>query len=98
MADHPYDTTDSAADAAILAAIASSMLDKAVPADTMLVGEVGLVGELRAVSHPRLRLKEASRHGFRRVFGPASMAEDPPPGVAVISARTVPELLDRLFG
>lgn len=86
-----------AADLAILGAIASSMLDLPVPSDVVLIGEVGLVGEIRAVSHPGLRLKEAARHGFRRVFGPKSLAADPPSGLEVIGARTVRELLDALF-
>ncbi|TNE87086.1 MAG: DNA repair protein RadA [Deltaproteobacteria bacterium] len=87
-----------AADLAILAAASSSLLDLAVPDDVVLIGEVGLVGEVRAVSHPQLRLKEAARHGFRRVFGPRSLAAEAPEGVHVIGVRTVRELLDQLFG
>jgi DNA repair protein RadA/Sms len=90
--------SEPAADLGILAAAASSLLDLAVPDDVVLIGEVGLVGEVRAVSHPQLRLKEASRHGFRRVFGPRALAEEAPPGLEVHGVRTVRELLDQLFG
>lgn len=90
--------SEPAADLAILAATASSLLDLAVPEDVALIGEVGLVGEIRAVSHPQLRLKEAARHGFRRVFGPQSLAKEPPAGLEVIGLRTVRDLLAQLFG
>ncbi len=86
-----------AADLALVAALASSLSDVAVRSDTVLFGEVGLVGEIRAVSHPQLRLKEAARHGFRRAIVPAGNAVEPPPGIEVMGVRTMAEVLQALF-
>ncbi len=88
--------TEPAADLGAVAAIHSSFAERPIAADTMLFGEVGLVGEVRAVSHPVPRLKEAARHGFRRVFAPRSCVADAPPGLEVIGIRSVRELLQRL--
>ncbi|MEZ4237095.1 MAG: AAA family ATPase [Myxococcota bacterium] len=79
-----------AADVAVVAAVASSLLDKPLPDRTAWFGEVGLVGEVRAVSHPALRLREAARHGFHTVVAPARVAEgDAPAGLQVVGVRTV---------
>lgn len=85
-----------AADLGIAAAIASSLYNRAPPPDVAWFGEVGLAGEVRSVSHPALRLREAARHGFRRVIAPARCAADAPPGVEVIGVRTVREALEPL--
>jgi DNA repair protein RadA/Sms len=60
-----------AADAGILAAIASSF--RGIPADhgTVVFGEVGLTGEIRAVVNPEKRIREAAKLGFRRCLIPA---------------------------
>jgi DNA repair protein RadA/Sms len=86
-----------AADLGIALALASSYIDRALPSDVLVFGEIGLVGEVRAVSHPGMRLKEAARHGFRRVVGPASIAKDAPAGLDVIGVKTVREALERLL-
>jgi DNA repair protein RadA/Sms len=86
-----------AADLAMVAAIASSWRDRPVRTDTLVFGEVGLVGEVRAVSQPGLRLKEAARHGFRRIVAPATVAKDAPQGVEIVGVRTVREALEALF-
>jgi DNA repair protein RadA/Sms len=85
-----------ATDLGIIAAIASSFLERPLPEDVALFGEVGLVGEVRAVSHPLQRLREARRHGFRRVIAPARVAADAPEGVEVVGVRTVGEVLSSL--
>jgi DNA repair protein RadA/Sms len=59
-----------AADLGIALAIASSRLDRAVPADTAAVGEIGLGGEVRRVAGLDVRLAEAARLGFRRLLVP----------------------------
>ncbi len=59
-----------AADLALAAAIASSVQDRPVQADLVLIGEVGLAGELRAVSQTAARLREAAQLGFRRAVIP----------------------------
>ena len=86
-----------AADLGILAAIVGSIRDKPVRTDTLVFGEVGLVGEVRAVSHPGLRLREAARHGFRRVVGPAAAFRDAQIPIEAIPVRTVKEALGAIF-
>ncbi len=87
-----------AADLAMAAAVASSVLDKPLPPDLAIFGEIGLVGEVRGVSHGQIRLKEAARHGFRRVLAPARVAEDAPAGLEVLGVRTVREALQWIRG
>jgi DNA repair protein RadA/Sms len=60
--------TEPAVDLGVALALSSSLLDRAVPADTLIFGEVGLTGEVRAVSQPELRLKEGHKLGFRRAL------------------------------
>lgn len=88
--------TEPAADLAILAALASTTLDKPLPDDTIILGEVGLVGEVRAVSHPALRLREAARQGFRRAVVPQSCVEHAPPGLQTTGVKRVTDALDAL--
>jgi len=57
---------DPGADLAILTALASSLRERPIPHDTLIVGEVGLTGEIRRVSDLEARLREAARHGFKR--------------------------------
>ena len=59
-----------AADLAVAAALISSLTGVPVPADAVLFGEIGLSGEVRAVSHTDLRLKEAAKLGFTSALMP----------------------------
>ena len=59
-----------AVDAAVAMAIMSSMKDVPVPKDLIVMGEIGLSGELRAVSYPGQRAKEAYRLGFTKIAVP----------------------------
>lgn len=85
-----------AADLAVAAAIASSVWDRPLRADCVLIGEVGLSGELRAVPHTAARLKEAAALGFKSVVLPKRLrgGEPLPEGIAVHEARTLREALD----
>ncbi len=89
---------DPAADLATVAALASSFRDRALPARTLVLGEVGLAGEVRAVSQPEIRLAEAARLGFERALVPAANARhlEAPRGIAVEGIETVAEALDRI--
>ena len=89
---------DPAADLATIAALASSFRDRAIPARTLVLGEVGLAGEVRAVSQPEIRLAEAARLGFTRALLPAANARhcEAPKGIALEGIGTVAEALDRL--
>ena len=59
-----------AADLGIVLAAASSYLDRPVPGDLLILGEVGLTGEVRAVTGLETRLKEAAALGFRAAMVP----------------------------
>lgn len=61
-----------AADLALVAALASSLSDRPLPPDLVLIGEVGLSGELRSVAQLDARLAEAAKLGFRRAIIPKS--------------------------
>jgi DNA repair protein RadA/Sms len=82
-----------AADLALCMAIASSLVDVPLDPDTLFLGEVGLVGEIRAVPHPVARLREAARHGFRRAVVPPSAAREAPPGLEIVAVRTIRDAL-----
>ena len=59
-----------AADLAVAAALVSAATDCAVPPETVVFGEIGLSGEIRAVSQSEARLKEAAKLGFTRALTP----------------------------
>jgi len=88
-----------AADLAIGIAIASSLLDKPVPADVAIVGEVGLSGELRAVGHVESRMNEAAKLGFKRILLPRRLRNDEtaPKGLEVVHARSIAEAMHHLM-
>ncbi len=90
---------DPAADLACVAALASSFRDRALDARTLVLGEVGLAGEVRAVVQADARIAEAARLGFARAVVPAGNARhaEIPPGLEIDSVETVAETLERLF-
>jgi DNA repair protein RadA/Sms len=86
-----------AADLAIAIAIASSVRDRPVHADMAMVGEIGLSGELRAVSQLDSRLKEAAKLGFKRCIVPRSSRKrlgEIPAGLEVIACASLSDALD----
>jgi DNA repair protein RadA/Sms len=87
--------TEPAADLGIALALVSAASGRAVPADLVAVGEVGLGGELRLVPHTARRLAEAGRLGFGRALVPAS-APAGPDGLEVIRAGSVAEAIAAL--
>ncbi|MCD6109687.1 DNA repair protein RadA [bacterium] len=66
---------DPSCDLGVLMAIASSFLQKTIPSDTCYIGEVGLSGEIRAVSQLDKRVKEAKKLGFKNVVTPAQVKD-----------------------
>ncbi len=86
-----------AADLAVAAAITSSMRDQPVKADTVLIGEVGLSGELRMVSQMPTRLREAAKLGFRTAIVPKRIrkGEPWPKGIEVVETRSLREALEK---
>ncbi len=86
-----------AADLAVAIAIASSSRDLPVHADMAFVGEVGLSGELRAVSQLEARLKEAAKLGFKRCVVSLPIGRrkpEYPAGLKVIECRNLQDALD----
>jgi DNA repair protein RadA/Sms len=88
-----------AADLAVVAAVASSLRNRAIPSDIVVFGEVGLAGEVRTIAQAALRAREASQLGFRRCLMPdRSLAPaDAPAGLEIVGVRTVGEALDALM-
>ena len=86
-----------AADLSVAVAIASSVRDRPVFADMAFIGEIGLSGELRAVSQLELRLREAAKLGFKRCVVPRTSSRQTinvPDGLEVIHCRTLVDALD----
>jgi DNA repair protein RadA/Sms len=85
-----------AADLAVAAAIASSARNAPVRADTVLIGEVGLSGELRMVGQMPARLREAVSLGFKTAVVPRRMrgGEAWPSGIKVLEARSLHQALE----
>jgi DNA repair protein RadA/Sms len=88
-----------AADLGIVAAVASSFRNIPISEQTIVFGEVGLAGEVRATSHANVRLREAVRMGFKRVVMPqnnlSGLEEDD--RVEIIGVRSVVDALEALF-
>jgi DNA repair protein RadA/Sms len=84
-----------AADLAIAAAIASSMNDLPLRADTVLIGEIGLAGELRMPGQMGARLREAARLGFKTAIVPSRLrkGEPWPKGLEVVEMRSAAQAL-----
>lgn len=85
-----------ASDLAMALALASSYVDKPLPADIIMVGEIGLSGEIRAVSQLALRLNEASKIGFKRAIIPRSRrnVDGLPKNIELLPARNVLEVMN----
>jgi len=98
-----------ASDLSVLAAIASSVRNRAIPATTAMFGEVGLAGEVRGVTQAALRLREAAQMGFRRCILPeanidpdlraktSQIAGTDGIDLELLGVRTVGEALDALL-
>ena len=63
--------TEPACDLAVASAVVSALLQKPMPADMVIFGEIGLSGEIRNVPQPDLRIKEASKLGFEKALVPS---------------------------
>jgi len=88
-----------AVDMGIVSAIASSFLDKPIPEGNVLMGEVGLTGEVRAISHVEIRVAEVKKMGFTKCFVPKSnlkrMTEIT--GIEIFGVKSVIEAIEELF-
>ncbi len=84
-----------AADLGVALAIASSLRDAPVDPELAVMGEVGLSGEVRGVSHLEQRLREAGKLGFKRCLVPYSSKVPRVPELEVLTARSLEEALDK---
>ena len=84
------------ADLPVVLAIASSYRDIPIPNDLVAVGEIGLTGEIRSVSHMNQRLQEVARLGFKKCIIPRNGAEklDIPSGLSVFRVRNLREAIE----
>ncbi len=87
------------ADLSVLLAIASSYLNKPLPDDMAVIGEVGLTGEIRSVSHINQRLAEVARLGFNICVIPDSASEKLviPGNLKVIKVKNIREAVSEVL-
>lgn len=89
-----------ACDLGVIASIAGSFKNQPVDPDTVVIGEVGLTGEVRPVSQAEKRIMEAKRLGFKRCLVPSGNKSSPAEstdGIELLYAATVEEALGFLF-
>jgi DNA repair protein RadA/Sms len=91
--------TEPAMDMAIVAAVASSFLDKAISDNTVVLGEIGLTGEVRAIGQADTRIAESRKMGFSRCLLPKSNLRRLPDidGIDIVGVKTVSDVADKLF-
>ena len=84
------------ADLSVVLAVASSYRDQAIPDDLVAIGEVGLTGEIRSVSHMNQRLQEISRLGFKKCIIPRGGAEklEIPKGLEIYRVKNIHEAIE----
>ncbi|MCH7722877.1 MAG: DNA repair protein RadA [Bacteroidetes bacterium] len=89
-----------AVDLAVCCSIASSLFDKAINNKTVVVGEVGLGGEIRTVNNIEKRIQEAERLGFKRVIVPAgnSSGISSTPKIEITSVENLTDAIKILLG
>ena len=85
-----------AADLAVAAAITSSWRDIPVKADSVLIAELGLAGELRMPGQMPARLREAQKLGFRTAIVPKALrkGEPYPKGIEIVEVRSIQQALE----
>jgi len=87
--------TEPAADLAVVLAVLSSFRDRPLPSDLAAFGEVGLSGEIRPVPSGQERLREAAKHGFKRIIVPrANAPKRNPSGVEIVPVARIAEAIE----
>jgi DNA repair protein RadA/Sms len=94
-----FSIDEPAADLGVVVAVASSFLDRPIEAETLVIGEVGLAGEVRAIDQAELRVREAQKMGFRRCILPAASARrvGSREGCEVVGVESLDALWNVLF-
>ncbi|MBM2837983.1 MAG: radA, partial [Deltaproteobacteria bacterium] len=87
-----------AVDLGIITAIASSFLEKPVDPKTVIIGEIGLTGEIRGVAQAELRVGEAAKLGFTRCILPSgNKLSQRIDGIEIVPVGTVREAMEVMF-
>ena len=89
--------TEPAADLGLALSIISNDLNRPLPDGLVVIGELGLAGEVRRVGQLERRLSEAARHGFTRALIPPGVKAGRPSGLEVIEVRTLAEAKSAAF-
>lgn len=92
--------TDPSSDLAVAIALASAYTDLPLPTTAVMIGEVGLAGDLRRVSGMERRLSEAARQGFTIALVPEGSDTRPdtvPPGMRALTAATIAAALEHMI-
>ncbi len=83
--------TEPSADLGVMLAVLSSSSDEALPSDLVAIGEVGLAGEVRQVTHMTQRLTESARVGMKYAVVPPSTVDPKIPGLTLIRVGSIGE-------
>lgn len=90
--------TEPGADLAVLLAIVSSLKNKSLPEKMVVIGEIGLAGEVRPVQRGQERLKEAAKLGFNQAIIPkANQPKRPISGMDVLAVERVEEAVAAMY-
>ncbi len=91
--------SEPAADLGVVAAIASSFLDRPIDPKTVVFGEVGLTGEVRGINQMEVRIREAARMGFKRCVLPRTQLRglDKAGDIELVRVGHLKELLGEIF-
>lgn len=88
---------ETSADLAAVMAIVSSLKNQPLPHELMVIGEIGLSGEIRPVPSGQERIREAAKHGFTRAIVPkGNVPKDMPEGMQVIGVSRLSEALEAI--
>lgn len=89
--------SEPAIDLAIVGAVISSFKNKVIEEGLVIFGEVGLTGEVRAVSHVEQRINEAIKLGFKKCIIPKGNADQTVSGITTIVVENVEQMLEHIF-
>jgi DNA repair protein RadA/Sms len=89
--------TEPAADLGLALSIVSNQKERPMPDGLVVIGELGLSGEVRRVGHLERRLQEAARHGLTRALIPAGARAGRHSGLDVVEVRTLAEAVSAAF-
>lgn len=88
--------SETGSDLALVAAVVSSLRNRVFDSDTIIFGEIGLAGEIRPVQSGQERLREATKHGFKRAIVPFANAPKQALPIEVEAVKHLQEVLEKL--